>query len=272
MSNTKYPDQKDSIYTKEQILGLAHRILVVWVGILTGCFHLLAQESQPSVLFPEFSYQMGIPAGMLQDRFGNHSALGGGINYQSGKSPFNLALRYSLIFGNTVKEDVLKPFRSSFGGLLIGFDQFLTELKLRERAYVMQLAGGGLYPLKHTEIARTSIKYQLGFGFFEHRIRFVDDASALPQFSDAMKQGLDRLSNGFALIPSIGYEHLSNRSKFSWYAGIEQVMAWTKDRRSYHYDLGQPASSDSRLDITINLKLAIYLPFYLENVAEDIEY
>ncbi len=259
----------------EHFTRLARQIAIAGFsacGLFSINQEVYGQSNHPAIIFPEFSYQMGIPAGDFSNRFGNHLGLSGGINYQIGNSPINLALRYSLYFGNQVKEDVLFPFRTSYEGLLIGFDQFLTELKLRERAFMVHASAGSLIPLDHNHSYRKSIRYQMGVGFFEHRIRFVDDASALPQFTSSLIQGLDRLSNGLALIPSIGYESLSDLGKFSWYAGVESIFGFTKDRRSYSYDLGQPASSKTRLDILLQFKLSIYLPFSLSNVAEEIEY
>ncbi|MBK8956218.1 MAG: hypothetical protein IPM34_11785 [Saprospiraceae bacterium] len=231
-----------------------------------------ASAQKTAVLFPEFHYVMGIPGADLSNRYGPHLGIGAGLNYQPKSELLNFAIRYSLIFGSDVREDVLKPFRTDFEGLLIGFDELLSEMKLRERAWLIQAATGGLIPLSEKTTKRLSLKWQLGFGFFEHKIRFVDDASSLPQFNSSLVKGLDRLSNGFALIPSLGYESLSNRGKFSYYAGIESIFGFTKNQRSYHYDLGISELGKSRLDLMIQMKLAIYLPFYPQSSSELIEY
>ncbi|MBK9109037.1 MAG: hypothetical protein IPM92_11905 [Saprospiraceae bacterium] len=233
-------------------------------------FTLYGQNS--AVWYPEFHYSMGIPGADLAKRFGPHLGIGGGLNYQAGSNNFNYGLRYTLYFGSEVKEDVLVPFRTDFEGLLIGFDQLLSEMKLRERAFLIQFSAGGLIPVSPNTSSRKSLKWQMACGFYEHKIRFVDDARSLPQFTTAMLKGLDRLSNGIALIPSIGYESLSNKGKFSYYAGLETVFGFTNNQRSFHYDLGISELGKSRLDIMLQFKLAIYLPFYLGKHSENIEY
>lgn len=246
------------------------RKIAFLVVYILGSFRLASQTT--AVLYPEFHYAMGLPASDLSQRFGPHLGIGFGLNYQPKSNFWNVGLKYSFFFGSEVKEDVLAPFKTSFEGLLIGFDQLLSEMKLRERAYLIQLAGGGLFPLNGQPARRKSLKWQIGVGFYEHKIRFVDDASALPQFNSALLKGLDRLSNGWALIPSIGFESLSNRGKFSYYAGLETIFGFTQNQRSYHYDLGISELGKSRMDIMLQLKLAIYLPFNLGRFADQIEY
>jgi len=230
---------------------------------------VLAQQRQ--VVLTEFNYAMGIPGGDLAERFGSHLAIGGGMAYHPAKNPFHIGLRGSVFFGQTVKEDVIAPFRTSQYGLLIGVDQLLAEMKLRERAWMLLVSGGGLIALRESPSAHSQLKWQLGLGFIEHSIRFVDDASALPQFDKTLIQGLDRLSNGLALVPAVGFEHLSKSGGFSYYAGIETVFGFTRNQRSYHYDLGISELGTSRLDLMWQLRLALYLPFHLGN-ADDLEY
>ena len=231
---------------------------------------LTAQET--AVLLPEFSYSYGFPAGDLDQRYGSHLCLGVGFTYQPAKNHFQFGTKFSYFFGSEVKEDVLLPFRTNFEGLLIGRDHYLTEMKLKERGYIIQLHTGGLIPVFSQRTARQSFKWQLGVGFIEHHIRFVDDAKALNQFTTDYLNGIDRLCNGWAMIPFAGYEFLSRKSWLSFYAGVESVFAFTQNRRSLNYDTNQSELGISRNDILVNFKLGIYLPFYLGHDYEKIEY
>lgn len=226
---------------------------------------------QRPVVLAEFNYAMGVPGGDLAQRFGSHLAIGGGVGFHPGKRKFHLGMRGSVFFGQTVKEDVIAPFRTSQYGLLIGADQLLAEMKLRERAWLLCLSGGGLIALRESPSSHAQLKWQLGLGFIEHSIRFVDDASALPQFDENLIQGLDRLSNGLAVVPAVGFEHLSKSGGFSYYAGVETILGFTRNQRSYHYDLGISELGKSRLDLMWQLRIALYLPFHLGD-ADDVEY
>lgn len=225
-----------------------------------------------AVLFPEFYYEFGTPKSDMADRFGSHLGIGAGLNFQASESSWSFALRMSYFFGNDVKEDVLKPYRSSFQGLLLGADGLLSEMKLRERARSIQFSTAKLIPIFSQKKARQSIKLELGYAYYEHYIHFVDDARALPQFTDDILQGLDRLSNGFALIPAVGYEYISTGKWLSFYTGFETMIGFGANRRSYNYDTGLSDLGIARSDIMINLKFALYLPFFLNRNAEDIEY
>lgn len=245
--------------------------------ILFFCFgwwlqfsELIAQE-KPALLL-DFNYGIGLPIQDLSERFGNHLVLGAGATYQPARNWINFGARFSYFFGSQVDENVLKPFQTSYEGLLIGSDQYLSELKLRERGYFMQLYCGGLVSLGSQEKARQSIKLQLGAGFIQHHIRFVDDARALNQFTTDYLQGLDRLSNGFAIIPFIGYEYISRKNWLSFYSGLEPVFGFTKNQRKLNYDTNQSEYGINRNDFLINFKMGIYLPFYLGNTGEEIEY
>ncbi|MGB4970712.1 MAG: hypothetical protein WBO31_14350 [Saprospiraceae bacterium] len=228
-------------------------------------------QNKPAILL-DVTYNLGFPQADLKNRYGNHLGISGGITYQPAKNHFNFGLGFGYYFGSNVKEDVLKIFRTSFEGLLIGEDQYLAEMKLKERAYLAQIYMGGLIPIGSQKIARQSFKWKLGFGFLQHKIRFVDDARAIRQFTTEYLQGVDRLTNGFALIPFLGYEFLSRKGLFSFYTGIEPIIGFTQNQRNYNYDTNESEFGIHRKDILINFKIGIYLPFYLNTDLEKIEY
>ncbi|HRG69519.1 MAG: hypothetical protein JNL65_13225 [Saprospiraceae bacterium] len=231
---------------------------------------MMAQEKQ--VLLLDFNYGFGFPMQDLANRFGNHLVLGAGLSYQGASNWINFGTKFSYFFGNQLDENVLKPFQTSYEGLLIGADQYLSEMKLRERGYFMQAFFGGLIPIGSQANARQSLKWQMGAGFIQHHIRFVDDARALNQFTTDYLQGLDRLSNGFAIIPFIGYEYISRKNWLSFYTGVEPVFGFTQNQRKLNYDTNQSEFGINRKDFLVNFKMGIYLPFYLGNKGEEIEY
>lgn len=231
---------------------------------------LYSQRS--AIIVPEFHYVLGSPQSDLADRFGSHLGIGGGLNFQPNESKWNFAARMSYYFGNEVKEDILQPYRSSFQGLLLGADGLLSEMKLRERASLIQMALGKVFPVFPQKSARQSIKLELGFAYYKHYIRFVDDARALPQFSSQVLNGLDRLTNGFAIVPALGFEFISTKKWLSFYTGVETMIGFGANRRSFNYDTGISELGLQRSDLMINFKFALYLPFFLNRHDEEIEY
>jgi hypothetical protein len=245
--------------------------LIVFLSVFIFQKTILKSQESP-VLLPEFSYGYGIPGGDLKDRFDTHLCLGLGLTYQPAKSHFNIGARFSYFFGSDVKEDVLTPFRTSYAGLLIGVDQYMAEFKLKERGFIFQLHTGGLIPVFSQSHARQSLKWQLGVGFIEHYIRFVDDARALTQFNDDYLKGLDRLCSGVAVSPFVGYEYISRKGWLSFYTGFETVFGFTQSRRSLNYDTNKSDLGIAREDILMNFKFGLYLPFFLNEDSAKIEY
>lgn len=100
--------------------------------------------------------------------------------------------------------------------------------------------------------------FSVGPGFLQHKIRIESDAAAL---KGVYKKGYDRLSNGFAVMESLGYLFLSNKRLVNFYIGMTSVQAWTKNRRGFNYDTGKE-DDKMRLDIMTGFKIAWILPLY----------
>ncbi len=224
------------------------------------------------MLLLDFEYGIGFPMQDLADRFGNHLVLGSGLTFQSKSNLLHYGIHFDYLFGNTVHENVIQPFQTSYEGLLIGSDQFLSQLKLRQRGYYFQGFVSGLIPIGSQNNARQSLMWRAGLGFLQHHIRFVDDARALNQFTTEYLQGLDRLTNGYALIPFVGYQYLSRKNWLSFYTGIEPVFGFTENQRALNYDTNKSELGIKRSDFMIQFKVGIYLPFYLKNQGEELEY
>ncbi|HEX5625104.1 MAG TPA: hypothetical protein VFX48_03730 [Saprospiraceae bacterium] len=244
---------------------------VLLILLFAGLSIFLQAQEKRAVLL-DFNYSYGIPIADLSDRYGNHLSLGTGISLQPAGRFLLLGAGAEYWFGSTVKEDVLVPLRSSFGGLLLGNDEYLTEFKQRQRGWLFQAYAGSVLPIGSQKKARQSLKLQLGAGFLQHQIRFLDEARSLPQFTKSYKKGFDRLANGWALIPFAGYEFLSRKGWLSFYAGVESVLAFTQNQRNFNYDSNRSEFGDRRFDAAIQFKLGLYLPFYLDIDQSTIEY
>lgn len=247
-------------------------ILLSFVSFIQ--FSIQAQELKipkaPAGILVDLHYLAGVPVGILADRFGNHLGVGGGVSYIGAGKSIEIGVKYSYLFGSRVKEDVMSIFRTNYEGLLIGSDQFLAEMKLRERGFNTQIFFGGIIG-KASAKARYGLKWQLGLGLLEHHIRFQDEARALTQFTTDLRKGLDRKTAGFSISPYVGYLFIQHQGHIAFAAGIEPVIAYTETLRSWNYDTNQSDDGKKRWDVMFNFKLCWYFPFFLKN-SEEIEY
>ncbi len=232
-------------------------------ALLSFSIHAGSAQQREGILL-DVSYCYGMPFADLKNRYGFHLAVGVGLRYQPPSFFGQSGIHVSYLFGNTVKEDVIAPFRSRFEGLIIGRDGIMTDVRLKQRGYYGQVFTGGLFPLPSAQLNH-GIKYQVGLGFLEHKIRIQDDARAAAQFNDQFNKGLDRLTNGWAIVPFLGYEIQHRNRSLAFYFGIEPVLGFTSSKRSYNYDTNRSEYRIQRRDIFINFKAGWYIPFYFHD-------
>ncbi|MEO6189366.1 MAG: hypothetical protein ABIO44_02395 [Saprospiraceae bacterium] len=97
--------------------------------------NFLSAQEKPTYnkngIFVDLNLGIGKASGLLSNRFGSHNLIGGGVSYHPA-SGLDYGVKFHYFFGNSVKEDVLAPYRTDFGQL-IGGDGFLTDVTLKER-------------------------------------------------------------------------------------------------------------------------------------------
>lgn len=251
-----------------------HKLKILFLFVLSGMICLYGQtlnKYSRKGIFLDLSLAAGQPMGELSERFGLHQSIGGGISYQPSKG-LDIGLKYQFIFGNKVKEDVLFPYRTDFGQI-IGVDNLLTTVNLRERGTIAYIYTGILFPVGNQTRYRHGIKCNLGLGFMEHRIRIQDDSRSAEQFyATDLGRGLDRLSNGFCSSVFLGYELKSFNGRINLYSGFEIIGGWTQNRRAWNYDTAVSEKGIQRQDFLVQFKVGWYLPFFFDKHAEYIEY
>jgi hypothetical protein len=71
----------------------------------------------------------------------------------------------------------------------------------------------------------------------------------------------DRLTNGLCLSQFLGYTNFSNSRRINFYAGLEFMEGFTKNRRNYNFDTAMKDDA-SRLDFFLGFKLGWIIPLY----------
>ncbi len=230
---------------------------------------LFAQKETKPLLQTHFAYGFYLPFANLSNDFASHSALNISVDYMSPRQ-FIFGTEGSFFFGDVVKNDVLATLRTA-EGFIVGNDRNVADIQLRQRGNYIGLYGGQLFSLTEKN-KRSGIRATLGLGLLQHKIRIQDDPQrVVPQLSAEYKKGYDRLTNGLAIHPFLGYQHIDKSNGFDFVAGISYIHASTQNRRSLNFDT-QQKDTRQRTDIVLGFRLAFSLTFVLDPSTSEIIY
>lgn len=245
-------------------LGALTLLLLVQIGQ-----HLYAQ-SVNTVKLLDFKYGVQIPASDMRDRFGGSNSIGLGLEIASLKAKTFAGISGHYFFGNTVKEDVLTQLRSEDGNI-IGIDQQLGDVHLKERGYYAGVHVGKIFKTTRHEHTLTGVRTQIGFGFLQHKIRVQDNFKTIVPLEKKYLPGYDRLTNGAAVQLGIGYQYDDPIN--NWHVKImgDVVAGKTKSRRDFDYATGGPLT-DERTDIMVGLQLSYIVTISRSSKEEFIYY
>lgn len=218
-----------------------------------------------SALLLHISFGTHLPGGDLADRFGRDASVGGGFEMITANN-FLFGLEGHYLFGQKVKDDPLSILRTPEGDI-IGTDQVLASVLLRERGYYLGGMIGKLVPLGKK---RSGLRFTVGAGLLRHKIRLQDDTQSVNAIAGDYAKGYDRLTGGVALNQVIGWQHLAANRRANWFIGLEFNQGFTKNLRDWDYSEMRKLEG-SRTDLRFGIRAAWTLPFYVGN-ADKIYY
>jgi hypothetical protein len=204
------------------------------------------------------SFGYYLPAGDMANRFGNNQSLQLNVDF---KTRYNwiLGVNGSYLFGKDVKENLFEGISTSKGEI-ISQDGQIADVRLYERGFTLSGSLGRLITFNKPN-PNSGIAVNLGLGFMQHKIRIETIGNNVPQLSKEYKKGYDRLTNGFLLTENIGYLYLSNNRLANIYFGLECMQGFTKNRRSFDYDL-MKKDTHKRVDVLYGFRITWLLPLY----------
>ena len=237
----------------------------------------LAQRQRPRYKYKteykplsfQFGYNYNISGGDFAKRFGNTMSVGGGVEYVSLPKGWLIGSQYMWQFGSKVKEDPLAQLRDSDGKILSDIGEY-ADISMRQRGSLMALYGGKIFKIKDDGMRFSGIRVSVGGGWWQHRIRIADNQSNAPQVAD-YRQGYDRMSAGFLLTESIGYQIVSRNKTINVFFGLDFSQGFTRNRRGYQYDL-RTSDAPLRFDNISGVRFAFAIPLWTKTNAEEIEY
>lgn len=230
---------------------------------------LQAQKSiRDSVMsFAAIGAEWGIqyPFADLGERFGMGGIAGGGVLYKTRK---NIVFEgnFGFLYGNNVREDSVLNSISTSQGFVIDRTGNPADIRLYERGFVITGRVGKIFPVIGPN-PNSGLHLAVGTGFLQHKIRIQDNLQSVPQLEGDYRKGYDRLTNGWLLSQSIGYQHFSNYRLVNYYIGFEFYEAITENRRSINFDTGVH-DGRARLDIIGSLVVRWYFPTYKRQPKE----
>ncbi|MEX2596987.1 MAG: hypothetical protein WEC59_08655 [Salibacteraceae bacterium] len=220
-----------------------------------------------AINFFAISAELGlqVPFGDMADRFGAGGIAGGSIMYKS-KENWTFEGNFGFLFGQNINEDtILKPLITE-QNFIIGRDGNPADVLLYQRGFVATVRVGKIFPVIGPN-PNSGIHLALGAGVMQHKIQIQDAFENIPQIAGEYKKGYDRLTNGFTLSQSIGYQHFSDYRFFNFYIGAEFYEGFTQNRRSLNFDTGL-RDDRQRLDVVGSLVIRWYFPIYKRKPKE----
>ncbi|MBK9734039.1 MAG: hypothetical protein IPO92_03340 [Saprospiraceae bacterium] len=198
-----------------------------------------------------------IPTGVLADRYGNNLNFSLGGDYITNNNwVFNPEFLY--LFGTTIKEDVLAPFRSK-EGFLLGDDNQDANVIFKERGLYLGLGIGKIFPFKSN--SRSGLKVVVSGGLLQHAIIFADERNSLAQIRAGRHIGYDRLTRGFSTKQTVAYKYLGKDRRLNFEFALDFIQGFTSEVRAINFDTGLPGIK-SRLDLLFGFRFIWNIPYY----------
>jgi hypothetical protein len=241
--------------------------------LLLFALSLSAQEyeefalNRGNVLMLHITYGFHNPGADLEERFGGHFSVGGGLDWMTERGNWIFGTVFNYHFGNEVKENPLSGLFND-EGFLIGNDRQYADIQLRMRGFYAGAHVGKLISLGFKN-PRSGIRVTAGAGLLQHKIRIQKDpVRRVPQVSGAYEEGYDRLTNGLAFTEFIGYQLMSSNRRINFIAGFEFTQGLTMNRRELNFDT-QMKDTQERLDLNFGFRIGWTLPFYMGKTASE---
>jgi len=221
-----------------------------------------------SVITGNFTYSFHRPQQDLAVRFGQSLEVGIGSDVILKKNKIILGLSGTLLFGNTVFDDVLDIITNADGNI-IGTDQTVAIIGLKQRGFYFGAHVGKIFPL--IKGSNSGIRFTLGSGIIQHKIRLQVDTDNVNQLRGENIKGFDRLTNGLTFHQFLGYQHFGKSGLFNVFGGLEAYEGFTMSRRSFDNTLMRKDDL-KRMDILLGLKFGFMVKFNINENADDIYY
>lgn len=229
--------------------------------IIFGLFSFFAKAQIDSAIFvPLASIHLGgqLPGGDLSKRFGPNLNAGASFMIKSKKN-WVLGIESNYMYSRNVKEDVLSQLKTA-NGTIIDNEGYPADIRITERGLGIHIFGGKVLKFLSAN-ANSGLMITIGGGYLQHKINLFDYQKKIAAIKGDLKNGYDRLSNGFSTSQFLGYMYLGENKLLNFYFGVETYQAFTRSVRKMNYDTGLP-DTQKRLDLLYGFRFGWILPLY----------
>lgn len=240
------------------------------IGLMVCCISIVYAQNDTikpfSVPFFSVNYGVNFPAADLNERFGFFNAVGVNVGYKT-TSNWQISVDGGALFGNKVNS--LQPVQHILNqdSLINGSSGELAQYSIIMRGLSIGATVQKIITINKS-IPNSGILLQLGTGYLQHKIRYDDIQSQVPQFQGEYVKLIDRLTGGIYLNQAIGYQYFSNNRLVNFKAVFEMTEGFTKPLRSYNLNAENPTESNGRLDFFYSLKFTWVLPFFKKSTTK----
>jgi hypothetical protein len=238
------------------------KCVFIFFVLIKVTFAQLTYDSSLAFPFFQIHGSFQLPYGDLSQRFGSNMSVGGAALYKF-QNNFLISLDGNYFFGKNVKEDVLsslKVYTESGESFVIDNEGYPADLRVTERGWNLTLNVGKIFYIGGQNKNR-GIHYQLGLGYFQHKINLYDAQQRIAAIKGDRVKGYDRLSLGPCVYQYLGYTYLSSNRFVNFTIGIEMYYAITQNVRYYDYATAS-VDNKKRKDGLWGIKFGWILPVY----------
>jgi len=241
--------------------------------LLAICISLSLYSSAQGQTINETAFDIGldfgvdIPLADLRDRFG---AMFGGdfsLNYYLGNSGSQFGIKLGFLTSDAVREDVLASYRNEAGQLLSNTGVVTVVNSRMASSYIGLDFNQNLFSFFKKEHAKVFLG--VGAGIWQHKIRFIEFTQSVPISVDEYAKGLDRNSRGPYIEEQFGIKVRNKFKKFDF--AIVSTQGFLKPVGAIEFDTGIK-SKETRLDVTLGIKLKWYISLTARETGKDIYY
>lgn len=218
------------------------------------------KDSLLNMFLVETNYSFHVPAGDISKRYGVSNTIGIGLTYKT-KQNWTIGAEVSYLFGGHLKDgsSILDSLKTSSGNIINRYGEHAT-ISLTQRGMYSGIKLGKVFPVLGPN-RNSGIIFNMGAGWFHHKIRIENKANNAPAVLGDYKKGYDRLTGGVALREFIGYSHLSNNEMINFYIGFEFYQARTKSLRTVNFDT-MMGDDEIKYDFLFGIRAGWILPVY----------
>ena len=202
-----------------------------------------------------------LTGGDIAKRVGHNFEVGGGALYKT-KTNWLFGLDLNYLYSENVKDLPIQHILTD-DGFLIGDDGLYVNLRISQRGIKLPVFKAG--KVFSAPFARASVNSGIyvmgGAGFIQHKVHYEDVSRTAAQLRGDYRKGYDHLTNGLALTQNVGYLYLDQKRRINFFINLEITEGFTKNRRSYNFDLMGPDTSN-KFDLLYGIKLGWIFPAY----------